>query len=97
MAKTANVFARVEPDVKEQAEEILSLLGMSVSTAFGLFLKQVVLEKGLPFDVKLPVEAAEQAEFDASMQEAWEQMERGEGFSANEIKDELTKQYGIQF
>lgn len=36
-------------------------------------------------------------EFDASMQEAWEQMERGEGIPAEEVKAELTRLYGIEF
>ena len=54
MSKTASVFTRVDPVVKEQAEEILDELGISMSTAMGLFLKQIVLQKGIPFDVKIP-------------------------------------------
>ena len=56
MAKTANVFTRVDPELKEQAEAILNRLGISMSTAMGVFLQQIVLQKGLPFDVKLPQE-----------------------------------------
>ena len=54
MSKTASVFTRVDPVVKEQAEEILDELGISMSTAMGLFLKQIVLQRGIPFDVKIP-------------------------------------------
>ena len=54
MSKTANVFTRVDPVVKEQAETVLSQLGISMSTAMGMFLQQLVLQRGIPFDVKLP-------------------------------------------
>ena len=54
MNKTTNLYVRLEPDVKEQAEMILSQLGIPISNAVGMFLKQVVLRRGLPFDVILP-------------------------------------------
>lgn len=54
MAKSANLYARIEPDVKEEAESILSALGISASNAITMFYKQIILQKGLPFDVKLP-------------------------------------------
>lgn len=57
MAKDANVFARVDAGMKEQAEGILSQLGMPMSNAINLFLNQIVLHRGLPFEVRLPVSA----------------------------------------
>ena len=54
MAKTASVYTRVDPNLKEQAEKILDRLGISMSTAMGIYLQQIVLQKGLPFEVKLP-------------------------------------------
>ena len=54
MARTSNVFARVEPDIKEQAEEILEKLGIPMSNAVGMFLRQIVLHRGIPFEMKLP-------------------------------------------
>ena len=44
MARTANVFARVEPEVKEQAEQVLDRLGIPMSNAVGMFLRQIVLQ-----------------------------------------------------
>ena len=41
MARTANVFARVEPEVKEQAEQVLDRLGIPMSNAVGMFLRQI--------------------------------------------------------
>ena len=57
MARTSNIFVRVEPEVKEQAEEILDELGIPMSNAVGMFLRQVVLQRGIPFDIKLPSHA----------------------------------------
>ena len=54
MSKSANLYIRVEPDLKENAETILSQLGIPISNAVGMFLKQVVLRRGMPFDVTLP-------------------------------------------
>ena len=54
MARTANVFARVEPELKEQAESVLDQLGIPMSNAVGMFLRQIVLQKGIPFEMKLP-------------------------------------------
>ena len=53
MAKTTNLYIRVEPEVKEQAENILEKLGIPVSNAVNMFLKQVIMRNGIPFDVKL--------------------------------------------
>lgn len=53
MSKTANVYARIEPDVKEQAEKILQELGLNASSAINMFYKQIVLRQGLPFEIRL--------------------------------------------
>ncbi len=57
MGRTANVFARVEPELKEQAEVVLDQLGIPMSNAVGMFLRQIVLQQGLPFEVKLPAKS----------------------------------------
>ena len=46
MARTSNVFARVEPEIKEQAEQVLERLGIPMSNAVSMFLRQVVLQRG---------------------------------------------------
>ncbi len=55
--KSTNVYIRIEPEVKAQAERILAGLGLPASTAINLFYKQVILHRGLPFAVTLPPEA----------------------------------------
>ena len=43
-----------EPEAKEQAERVLDQLGIPMSNAVGMFLRQIVLQRGIPFEVKLP-------------------------------------------
>ena len=52
--KTTTARARIRPDIKAEAESIIHDLGLSVSTAFELFYRQIILNRGLPFDVRIP-------------------------------------------
>ena len=65
MAKTEMIRARVEPELKREAEDLFSALGLSTTEAITLFYRQVTLHQGLPFAVRMPnketVEALEQA------------------------------------
>ena len=54
MQKTSNLSVRIDPVLKESSERILNQLGIPMSSAITLFLKQVVINNGIPFDVKLP-------------------------------------------
>lgn len=54
MAKTAVVKARIEPELKDEVENILRELGLSPTEAVTLFYRQVKLHKGLPFTVAIP-------------------------------------------
>ena len=54
MAKTDTVRARVEPELKAEAETILRALGLTPAEAIRLFYRQVALRRGLPFAVEIP-------------------------------------------
>lgn len=54
MAKTAAISARIDPELKDDAEAILQDLGMTASGAITMFYRQVVLRRGPPFEVVLP-------------------------------------------
>lgn len=54
MGKTSTVRARIEPEVKKEAERLFKNLGITTTQAITLFYKQVVLRKGLPFEVVIP-------------------------------------------
>lgn len=52
--KTTDVRSRIEPEIKERATEVLASCGLNLSDAIRLFLRQVVAQEGLPFEIKSP-------------------------------------------
>ena len=80
MAKTAMITTRVDPDLKAEAEKVLNKLGISTTEAINLFLSQVRLRKGLPFDVKIPNKTTLKAMKDA---------EEGKNLSSYDSLDEF--------
>lgn len=61
MVKTANLYARIEPELKREAESILGGLGVPVSNAINMFYRQIVIHHGLPFPVRFPSSPPEDA------------------------------------
>lgn len=101
MARTSNVFARVEPEIKEQAEKVLDQLGISMSNAVGMFLRQVVLQKGIPFEMKLPQSAPlaygslTKEQFDAEIEKGVADICAGRVYSADDVETEMKRDFGI--
>jgi DNA-damage-inducible protein J len=56
MPRTATIQARIDPEVKKDAQAILSKLNISMSEAISLYLTQVALQKGIPFEIRIPNE-----------------------------------------
>ncbi len=54
MTKNANVNIRTTDEIKKGAEAILNGLGLNISSAVNLFLRQVINYRGIPFDLRLP-------------------------------------------
>jgi len=54
MGKTATIQTRVDPDVKNQAQIILKKLNISMSEAISMYLSQITLHQGIPFEIKIP-------------------------------------------
>ena len=100
MAKTANLYARIEPEVKEQAESILNELGIPASNAITMFYKQIILHKGLPFEVKLPehpLDASRMTEtqLHAELEKGYADMQAGRTIPASKAFADIRKEYGI--
>ena len=99
--KTANLYARIEPDVKEQAESILSSLGVPVSNAINMFYKQIILQRGLPFDVKLPqrvpvsMAALSDEELEKEIDKGYQEMLSGDVDPADDVFAEINKRYRL--
>ena len=54
MNKSAMIRARIDPSLKDEVEDVFEQLGLSTTQAITLFYKQVKLNRGLPFDVRIP-------------------------------------------
>lgn len=74
-SKTANVIARVEPQVKEQAEEIMDMLGIPVSVVINTLYKQIIMTRSIPFSLSVPKVPVARDELDDAAFSAM--MERG--------------------
>ena len=101
MAKTANLYARIEPELKEEAESILTALGIPASNAITMFYRQIILQKGLPFDVKLPtarpvdMSRLTQEQLDAELQKGYDDIQAGRTKPAKQVFDSIRRDYGL--
>ncbi len=98
-AKSANVSVRVEPEIKNEAEEIISELGLSVSAVINSLYKQIILHNGLPYSLTIPrppksVDEMSKAEFNAMMETGLAQAENNESMPADNAFSELAN--GVQ-
>ena len=80
MAKTAMIRARVEPELKQQAEKVFAKLGLSATEAIRLFYRHTALRNGLPFELRIPNEET---------LEAVRQMRSGTGLSTYSSVEEM--------
>ncbi len=100
MAKSANLYARIEPDLKEQAETILTALGIPASNAITMFYKQIVLQNGLPFEVKLPqhpldVSCMTVPQLDAELEKGYADMKAGRTVPMEQAFANVRKEYDV--
>ena len=93
--RSANVIARVEPEVKEQAEDILNQIGIPVSTAINMLYREIILWKGLPFRPSIPaagpkaVDELSKEEFDSMMAIGLAQAKNNQSSPVDEIFERL--------
>lgn len=88
--KTANLYARIEPETKICAESILESLGIPVSTAINMFYKQIILNNGMPFELKLQnkknidISKMTEVQFNSEMENAYQEMLDNKGVSVQQ-------------
>lgn len=80
MGKSAFIRARVEPELKEDVINILQTLGLSLTEAITLFFKMIKLNRGLPFEVKIPNEETLAAMEDARSERNLEEWDSVDAF-----------------
>ena len=101
MANTSAVYARIDTGLKENAEGILSQLGISPTSAIQMLYSQIVLQRGMPFELRLPAAAPtaiggmSQSELDHELSKGMESLRAGKGISADEVDAALAREFGI--
>jgi DNA-damage-inducible protein J len=100
MAKSANLYARIEPDLKENAEAILNVLGISASIAITMFYKQIVMHNGIPFELKIPnhpldINKITEDEFNKEIEKGLQDVENGNTIPAKEVFASIRNKYDI--
>ena len=101
MQRTSNVFARVEPEIKTQAEQVLHQLGIPMSNAIGLFLRQVIMQRGLPFDMKLPnrmpvsIGTMSATDLNAELEKGCADVAAGRLHDLDDVVAEMSRDYGV--
>ena len=101
MANTTAVYARIDTGLKENAEEILSQLGITPSSAIQMLYSQIVLTRGLPLDLYLPptnptaIGGMSREELDAELRKGVESLKSAKTYTADEVDAELAKEFGI--
>ena len=101
MANTTAVYARIDTGLKNNAENILAKLGITPSSAIQMLYSQIVLRKGMPFDLCLPaakpvaIGAMTREEIDVELLKGVNSLKEGKGLAADEVDAILAKEFGI--
>ncbi|MBQ7669947.1 MAG: type II toxin-antitoxin system RelB/DinJ family antitoxin [Clostridia bacterium] len=86
--KTANVTARVQPEIKEKAEAVLDQIGIPVSVLIDTLYRQIIMTGGVPYSLSVPkiptLDSMSAEQFDAMMQKGYDEAKDGVGFSVDE-------------
>ena len=86
MAKNTSVNVRTTEEIKRGAEVIFSGLGLNISSAVNLFLKQVINYRGIPFDLRLP---------DKETLHAMDDIENSHNLESADTVEEMFKKIGV--
>lgn len=101
MANTSAVYARIDTGLKENAESILSQLGISPAGAIQMLYSQIVLQRGMPFELRLPITAPlavgamSRAELDSELQKGVDSLRAGKSIPADDVDRALAREFGI--
>ena len=94
--KDATVSARVEYNIKNEAEDILDRLGIPVSVVIKSLYRQIIYKQGIPFSLSIPKEpdtldSLSEAELNAKFQHSYEQSLAGKGLPFEQVFDALER------
>ena len=94
--KTANVTARVQPEIKERAEAVLEQIGIPVSVLIDTLYRQIIMTGGIPYSISVPriptLDTMNKAEFDAMMQKGYAEAKAGAGVPVDEAFEQIREE-----
>lgn len=95
--KTANVMARVEPHVKEQAEAIMEMLGIPASVVINTLYKQIIMTRSIPFSLAVPAvpvarDEMDEATFNAMMARGMNEAKADKSRAASDVFADLRRE-----
>lgn len=95
--KTANVMARVEPSVKEQAEAIMEMLGIPASVVINTLYKQIIMTRSIPFPLTIPAvpvarDEMDEAAFNAMMARGMNEAKADNSRAASDVFADLRRE-----
>jgi DNA-damage-inducible protein J len=99
--KTANLYIRMDPEIKEQAERILSELGVPASNAINMFYRQIILHRGIPFEISLPVmnpvnlSDLSPEQFSEELEKGYSDMKAGKVRPVRDVFADIRRDYGL--
>lgn len=93
MAKTSAINVRIDPKIKEEVEKILNKLGMTATEAINIYLRQIIMNEGIPFEVKIPKFSNEMLESLAEAEEIMKHPNKYPSYnSINELMEALDEE-----
>lgn len=86
--KSANVTARVQPEIKRQAEAVLEKIGLPVSVLIDTLYRQIIMTGGVPYSLTVPNlptrDSMTDEQFNLMMEKGYNQAKAGTGLSVDE-------------
>ena len=87
MNKSSMIRARIEPDLKYRVEKILQKIGLNTTQAITIFYKRILMNKGMPFEVKIP---------NATTRKVFEETDKGIDIHTSKDTDTFFKDLGLR-
>ena len=101
MANTTAVYARIDTNLKNNAENILSRLGITPTSAIQMLYSQIILHNGLPFELRIPIQKPVAAgsltreELNEELARGVLSLQNGAGYTADEVDKKFSDMFGI--
>ena len=100
MANTSVLYARIDTELKDNAERILLMLGISPSSAIQMLYSQIVLQQGMPFDLKIPsakpvaIGGMTREQLDSELSKGVESLKAG-SYTADDVDSIMAEEFNL--